>query len=251
LSSLALSLIVFACVFGGALFGMLLSAVLPKHHLSDESRDVVRQAMGLIGTMAVLLLSLLVASAKSSYDMQKNEVADGASKIVVLDGLLADYGPEAAESRALLRSAVISARDRIWPSEDSQPSRIDPTTNSSETMFLGILGLSPKNDSQRALQSQITSMSIDLRKTRWLMVAQEGSSIPKPLLVGMVVWLTVVFVGFGLFAPRNATVVATMFLCALSVSVAIFLTMEMDRPFSGIIQISDAPVRAALTHLGQ
>jgi hypothetical protein len=72
-----------------------------------------------------------------------------------------------------------------------------------------------------------------------------------PFLVVMVFWLAVIFASFGLFAPRNATVIATLFVCALSVSGAIFLILELDSPFSGLLQISDAPLRNAIAHLGQ
>lgn len=91
-------------------------------------------------------------------------------------------------------------------------------------------------------------MSIELGQTRWLLFEQAGSSIP---MVLMVFWVTVIFLSFGLFAPRNATVVATMFLCAFSVSGAIFLILELDRPFGGLIQISDAPLLNAVAHLGK
>ena len=72
-----------------------------------------------------------------------------------------------------------------------------------------------------------------------------------PFLVVLVFWLTILFISFGLFAPPNATVIATLFVCALSVSGAIFLILELDQPFEGLIRISSAPLRNALAHLGQ
>jgi hypothetical protein len=50
--------------------------------------------------------------------------------------------------------------------------------------------------------------------------------------VVLVFWPTVIFISFGLFAPRNATVVATLLICALSVSAAIFLILEMHAPLA-------------------
>ena len=84
-----------------------------------------------------------------------------------------------------------------------------------------------------------------------LLFEQGGRSIPTPFLVLLVFWLTVIFLSFGLFAPPNATVIATLFLCALSVSGAIFLILELDRPFGGLIQISSAPLRNTLDHIGK
>src|SRR5271163_2511215 len=95
--------IIMACVFGGALTGMVLRLILPEHHLSTDSKDVVRLGIGLIATMSALVLALLVASAKSSYDAQKTEVTQISANIVLLDLALAHYGPETKDIRAQLR----------------------------------------------------------------------------------------------------------------------------------------------------
>jgi hypothetical protein len=251
MNSVLVSVIVFACVFGSALLGMLLRRSLPAHYLDADSRDVLKQGMALIGTMAALLLGLLVASAKSSYDAQKNEVTDVAAKVVVVDRLLANYGPEVQESRKLLRDIVARTIDRMWPQDRSHPSTLEPTGAPGELLYLKTLAFTPKDDTQRALQTQISNAVIDLGKARWLMFSQAaGSSISAPLLVVVVLWLAAVFLGLGLLAPPNPTVIAAVFICALSVSGAIFLMLEMDRPFDGIIHLSSAPLRAALEHLG-
>jgi hypothetical protein len=68
---------------------MLLRRVLPEHHLSTDSKDVVKLGMGLIGTMAALVLALLIASAKSSFDTQSNEVMEMSADFMLLDRTLA------------------------------------------------------------------------------------------------------------------------------------------------------------------
>jgi len=78
-----------------------------------------------------------------------------------------------------------------------------------------------------------------------------GSSVPVPFLVVVVFWLTVIFGSFGIFAPRNATVIAVLIVCALSVACSIFLILEMDQPFRGVMKISSTPLRFTLSHLGQ
>jgi len=134
----------------------------------------------------------------------------------------------------------------------SQPNRAShPSSRAGGEIVNKIQALSPQNDAQRAVQVQASGLAIDLGKLRWLMLEQESTSISIPLLAVLVFWLAIVFGSFGLFAPPNATVIATLFLCALSVSGAIFLILEMYTPFQGLIQISDAPVRTALAHLGQ
>jgi hypothetical protein len=240
-------LIIFACVFGGALLGVYLRGVLPEEHLSGDSKDTVRLGMGLVGTMAALVLGLLVASAKNFYDTQTSELIQMSAKIVLLDRVLAHYGPETKEARDLLRSAVARALDKLWSKGRRQLLQTQP----GEIIYNKIQELSPKNDAQRSFQAQASNLAIDIGKARWLMFEQRGSFISVPLLVVLVLWLAIIFISFGLFAPLNATVMATLFVCALSVSAAIFLILAMYTPFQGMMQISSSPIRSALAQLGQ
>ena len=161
---------------------------------------------------------------------------------------LAHYGPETKKARELLANTVAEMISRTWPDSHSGGTELQPNMGAGEGFYDAIQELSLQNEVQRSLQAQALRMSIELGQTRWLLFEQAGSSIP---MVLMVFWVTVIFLSFGLFAPRNATVVATMFLCAFSVSGAIFLILELDRPFGGLIQISDAPVLNAVAHLGK
>jgi hypothetical protein len=249
-SAVVIGWIAFACVFGGALLGMFLRAVLPEHHLSTDSKDLVKLGMGLIATMAALVLGLLIASAKSSYDRLSNDMTQISANLILLDRVMAHYGPETKEARDLLRRSVIRVLDQIWPEHSSRPAQLEPGAGS-EDLYDKIHELSPQNEAQRLRQALALQISTDLAQKRWLLVEQSGSSIPMPFLVLLVFWVMVIFVSFGLFAPSNATVIVTLFICALSVSGAIFLILELDQPFAGLIQVSSAPLRNALGHLGQ
>src|SRR5882724_172480 len=250
MSSMTTGWVVFACVFGGALLGMLLRKILPDDHLSSDSKDVVKLGMGLIGTMAALVLSLLISSAKGSYDIRSAEVAQLSANITLLDRVLAHYGPEAREARDLLRRSVARVIDQLWPERGAGPSQSTPSTGA-EAFYDTIQALSPRNDAQRSLQTQALTISVSLGQTRWLLVGQSARSIPRPFLVMLICWLAFIFVSFGLFARANPTVIVALFVCALSFSSAIFLILELDRPFEGLIQISSAPMREALARLGQ
>jgi len=250
-SAIAIGCIAFACMFGGALLGMCLRAALPEHHLSTDSKDVVKLGMGLLATMAALVLSLLIASAKNSYDTQSSELTQMAANVFLLDRFMAHYGPETKEARDLLRRAVARALDGMWPKDGSGPAQWDPTAARGDSLYDKIQALSPRNEAQRSLRAEALRISTDLGRTRWLLFGQGGSSIPVPFLVILIFWVAVIFISFGLFTPPNATVIATLFVCALSVSGAIFLILELDRPFEGFIQMSSAPLRNALAHLGQ
>jgi Protein of unknown function (DUF4239) len=250
-SPVSVASIMFASVFGGALLGMGLRSILPEHHLSGDSKDVVKLSMGLIGTMTALLLGLLVASAKTSYDLRRSELIQMAANYVMMDRALAHYGPETKESREILRDSLDRLIRRIWSADNSnEAEKLDPAAGGSEIIFDKLQALSPKDDAQRMLKAQALSMAISFGQMRWLLFEQTESSISMPFLVVLVLWLTVIFGSFGLFAPHNMTVVISLLLAALSVSGAIFLILELDTPFEGLIQISSAPLRSALAHLG-
>jgi len=202
--------------------------------------------MGLVGTLAALVLGLLIASAKTSYDTQNVELIDMSSKAVLLDRVLAHYGPEAKEARSELRGSVTHTLDTVFSKNASQ---LESTKG--ELLYDRIQGLSPKDDVQRSIQAQALSLVLAMGQMRWLMAEQRMSSISVPLLVVLIFWLTIIFMSFGLFAPRNATVVISLSVSALSVSGAIFLILEMYSPYAGLIHVSSAPLRAALSRLGQ
>jgi hypothetical protein len=250
-NSLTLGAIVFACVFGAALLAVRLRAALPEHHLSADTKDTVKLAMGLVATMAALVLGLLVASAKGSYDTQKAEVVQMAGKVAFLDRILAHYGPEAAEARAVLRRALEVAVTRIWPENKLSNAQLAPTAAGGEAVFDVLQNLAPQTDPQRSLKAQALAMAADLGQMRWLLFEQAGSSISTPLLVIVVFWLAILFFSFGLFGPSNTTAVAALLVAALSVSASIFLILELDQPFSGLIRISNQPMLTALSQLGR
>ena len=248
MSAISIGLIVFALVFGSALFAMFVREALPEHHLSTESKDVVKLGVALIATMSALVLSLLVASAKSAFDTRSNQLVQASADIILLDRALAHYGPETKDARSLLRDSVATVVERFWPAEGTRPISIDPNAQPVEALAVKIEELSPQNDMQRSLRSQALTTAQDVGRTRLLLFENLGSSIPLPFLV---FWLCIIFASFGLFAPRNATVIAVLCVCALSVAGAIFLILELDRSFEGLLQVSGAPLRTALARLGR
>jgi hypothetical protein len=254
MSSLAISSIVFACIFGGALIGMLLRICLPEGQLNAESKDVIKLAAGIIATMTALVLGLLVASAKTSFDAQRDGLAQLSASVIYLDRVLAHYGPESQDARETLRSSIADLIERTWPrvqSSGKQTDGLSATAGRYEGLFDQVQTLTPKTDAQRALQAEALSLVKEIGRTRWSIFAHKGSSIPVPFFVVMVSWLMLTLACFSLFARPSATVVAALLVCSLVVSSAIFLISELDRPFHGIIQISSAPLQNALEQLGK
>jgi hypothetical protein len=251
LSSIAVACIAFACVFGSALLGLLVRAVLPEEHLSTDTKDVVKLGMALIATMAALVLSLLISSAKSTYDTRSNQLLQVCADIILLDRVLANYGSATKNARGILQQSVAAALEQFWPTDRDRSVKIDRRASSVEALYIKLQQLSPQDEAQRSLQNQALTITLDLARTRVLLFEQLGRSIPLPFLVVLVFWLCIIFASFGLFAPKNGTVIAALFVCALSVAGALFLILELDQSFEGVLQISSAPLRAAEVQLGQ
>jgi hypothetical protein len=247
MNAIALSCITFVCISGGALLGMFL----PGHHLSTDEKDLIRLGTGLIGTIAALVLGLLIASAKGSYDTQSTQVMQMTTNTILLDHLLEEYGPETTEVRNLLRRGVVILADRMWRENSSGDTKAAPfeASAASEAFFAKLQQLSPQNDSQRSLQGRAIQISTDIAQTRLLLFARKNS-IPMPFLVVLIFWLTIIFGSFSLFAKPNAIVFGALFVFALSATGAIYLVLELGQPFAGLMQISSAPLRNALTPLG-
>jgi hypothetical protein len=251
MSSLAISLVVFVLIFGGVIVGILLRAKLPAHHLNDASQGVVKLGIGLVGTMAALVLGLLIASANSTYNLKRDQINQMTAQIILLDRVLAQYGPDTAAIRVGLRQAIGTVVDRIWQEESSEAAKAGafvPNTEA-EALYIRIRLLSPEDDLQRSLQEQALSASAQLAQTRLLLFTR-SSSVPGPFLVVLVFWLVIIFFSFALPAPPNLTMLTLLFICALSASAAIFLILEMSEPFSGLMMIPSAPLRNALQPLG-
>jgi hypothetical protein len=253
MSSLEIALISAGCIFGGVLLGLFLQNLLPGHHLSAESKDTVKLGAGMIATLSALVLGLLVSSAKSTFDTMNAEITQGAAKIIYLDRLLADYGPETGDAREMLHRNVASGIQAIWPETDIGASGFTTfeRMNSMERLQLKLQELKPATEAQRQFYQQAQQVCSELRLSRWLIIEQSQSALPTPFLVMVLFWLTMLHMSFGLFAPRNAMVIVVLLICALSVSGAIFLILEMNHPLSGLIKVSSAPMLKALEHLGQ
>jgi hypothetical protein len=231
---------------------MILRAFLPPTHLSDETKDVVKLGMGLIGTMTALVLGLLIASAKSSFDTQRNGLAQMAGNVMFLDHILTRYGPGSSDARKEIHDSLVDLHRRTWPAENPEsghPEAKSQTEVRYDKVYEKIQDLVPENDAQRTLKDQALKAATDIGQARWVLFAQKGSSIPAAFLVVLVAWLTLIFASFGLFAPPKPMAVVTLLICALAVSSAILLILELDRPFNGMIQISSAPVRSAIAQL--
>ena len=250
MSPAALSCLIFALTLGGIVLGASLRTALPQHHLSKDSQDVVRLGVGLIATIAALVLGLLIAAAKGSFDTQSGQVKQITADLILLDALLEQYGPEAQPLRVEMRGAIGPLADRIWHEKPADAARPFARDTKAESVYVAIQALSPKNDLQRSLQSRAAQVSTDLAQTRLLLFAESDSAIPAPFIAILAFWLIIIFASFSLFAALNATVFALLSLFALSAACAIFLILELSQPFIGLLMIPSGPLRNVLAPLG-
>jgi hypothetical protein len=246
MSALALSCLIFALTLGGILLGALLRRALPEHHLSKDSQDIVRLGVGLIGTIAALVLGLLIAAAKGSFDTQDTQVKLITADLILLDNILAQYGPEARAIREQMRKTIDPIADRLWREKQAGAGARFETNAAAQKIYLDIQGLSPQNDLQRSLQSRAAQLSNDLVQARLLLFVESDNLIPTPFLAILAFWLVIIFASFSLFSPLNATVFTCLSVFSLSAACAIFLILELSQPFTGLLAISSAPLRNAL-----
>jgi hypothetical protein len=249
---MAVALITFVCTFGCALAATFVRSWLPPTHLSKESQDIVRLGIGLVATMTALLLGLVTAAARSAFDSQDTALRNSASAILTLDRHLARYGPETKPTRDLIRRTVAYRLEVIWPEQGPGGLHVESSEGAPpiEEIENQIIGLSPQTEAQRWFKSEALKLAEEVVRARWR-VLSAGGSVPVPFLVVVIFWLTVTFTSFGLYAPRNGTVVAVLFVAAVSVAAAVFLILELDGPFDGVIKVSSFPLRFVLTQLGQ
>lgn len=253
MSSTTIALQSAGCIFSGALLGLYLQTVLPSHHLSKETQDVVKLSAGMVATLTALVLGLLVSSAKGSFDSMSTGIVQSSAKVILLDRALARYGPDAAGARDQLKQAVAATIEIVWPTKKTATSALTGVEHAGGVDLVQdeLSELTPQSDAQHRGLTTAQQLVSEISLTRWLLVEQEQNRLPLALLVILVFWLSLLFVSFGLFAPRNATSVTVLLLGACAVSAAIFLVLELSEPLEGVIKVSGAPLQNALRHLGQ
>jgi len=235
----------FVMIFGAALAGIAVAQRLPQRHLSDQTRTAVSVSVAIVGTLAALVISLMISSASNTFSEKSHEVTTVSVDLIRMDHMLRRYGPLAADARAKLQAYAAAKTQQLFPIEGTPT----PTSAASGTMLAAeqdaILALNPADERQRWLRTELLTMADNLGQTRWMLEVGSGHSIPAPFLVLLVLWLAIVFGSFGLFAPVNPIAIASLFLTSIAVSCGITLILELDSPLAG------APMRDALALITQ
>jgi hypothetical protein len=250
MSALLVAAIVFVILFLSAIAGTFIRERLPAQHLSDDSRHMIEVSVGVIGTLSGIVLGLLVATSFGTFQTQRSTLIGLSAKIALLDRGLAIYGPEAIPARTELKTLTARMLNDMWGSH-GEAGNLDPTTAGASRLYEQIQRLDPKTDMQKSVKGQILGVTVDIAQQRWLMYAQQAASL-SPVLIGILTfWFAITFLAFGLMSTRNATTITALLLGAFAIAGAVYLIEQLATPFTGAIQISDAPLRAVYGLLGR
>ena len=252
MNALLMAAVVFIILGVSTSLGMILRDRLPSHHLNAESKDVIKLATAIVGTLSALALGLLIASAKTDYDDAQSELDATGARIVLLDRLMAQYGPDAGDARVLLRQLIESRLQQGWTIEASDGGAAGQAAMYKEIEAVQgkLRALDPQDQVHRFVQARALEVSGQIAEGHWLQVESADKGLPWGFLVVLVYWLALLFCTFGLQAPANPTVLTIIIVCALSVAGAVFAISDMADPYTGLIQISDRPLEGALARLG-
>ncbi|WP_322048901.1 hypothetical protein [Paraburkholderia sp. J67] len=261
---IGLALLVFVLLLGGTGLGVLLRPMLPEEHRKHETVQLVQLVLGMLVTFAALVLSLLTASAKSSFDTATNDMRAYAADLIQLDARLRDYGPDAEPARLALRRYTASAIASTWPQErppeGDYPRVAGARDGQIESIALGAMlndvgrqidTLAPHDRYQSALAARLIDVFGRVRDTRWRLIEEAHGTVSRPFFAMLTLWLILIFLSFGLIAPHNALAMVMIALGAVSISSSVYVIVDLDTPFTGEIIIPSDSMRDALAHMNQ
>jgi hypothetical protein len=244
----------FCCLFGASLLGVLCHPLLPARYRSAEAHEVVKLGASIVVAVVSVVLGLLTYSVKQEFDRTTSNQGQYAASLILLDRCLREYGPDAAEARKLLRQYTAGAIEQTWPEESGRPGRAYiPVENPALGQVLDgvesqIRAWQPPDPAHQKLAARCLALFENALTQRWTLVLEARQTIPLPLLIGLVAWLIIVFASFGLNAPNNLLVQVTLLLCSATIASVLYLTVEMDTPYNGLIKIPSTSMREALAH---
>jgi hypothetical protein len=251
-NALTLALLTAAAVFAGGLLGLRLDLHLPRHHLGKETQDAVRLTTTMLSVLTSLVLGLLIATAKEDSDALDREFRSYAADLILLDGTLREYGPAADAAREMLRRYAARLVEETWRPDGSRTALEEAAAATLlRQVRANMLALDPAGPAQTWLRDQSLAVVTTLLRRRWEIIEQLGPSVHPLMLTVVVLWIVAIFAGFGLSAPRNATVAVSFLVGAVAIGGAVFLIVDLNAPLDGFLHIHERPMRDALAHLSR
>ena len=230
--------------------GLYLRYKLPESDLTGDSKDVIRLATALIGTMAAVVVALLFASTRGSYETTNGHVARLTAGVVELDQLLKEYGgPESPGLRLALRNDVDSMVSAIWRDDAPVTGALLRPVTQEETVLYQLRQLDPKTPVQGAIKTRALAVSNDIEQSRLTLLSQPADTLSKPFITVLVLWLCFIFASFSMSSKANPTLVVVLLVCGFTAATAIYLILELGQPFDGLMQLSNRALKHALPPL--
>ncbi|MFG1301166.1 hypothetical protein V5F49_15340 [Xanthobacter sp. V3C-3] len=249
MSSILAGLLSLIAICGGAMLGLWLAPRLPEHHLTGETGTAVSVSMAVVGTLAALVLGLMVNSASASFSARTTAIEALAADIIKLNRVLLSYGADTAEIREALAVYARNKADELSrPAPDTDEVGLT-TLHEVEAINEQVLRLEPKTDRERHIQARALSLLENMVDARWSLVEKSKMVMPAPFFVLLVAWLSLLFASFGLFAPRNATVLSFLLLGASAIAGCVFIILELGSPSQGLIRPSADPLYQVVREL--
>jgi hypothetical protein len=245
-----LELLIFtAAMLAAMLTGMALRSRLPEHHTSSRSEEAVLRSVGLVVTMAALVLGFVVSSAQSYYQAVQSDLTDIAADVSRLDAVLERIGPQADGPRRLLRKALGSAVHTVWPDYRSSLPNDGPGNGLRATGQVAdaILALPPGDARAAALQQQAVGLATGIEADAYRLARLQQGRSQTALLAVILSWLVIVYLGFGLVSPGTPTATVALVASAAAAAGALFLVVELSTPLSGLVHIDPSVLAGALS----
>jgi hypothetical protein len=259
----SIAALLFILLLLSSAFGLFVQGRLAERHRGRETIDSIRLVISILVTLTALVLGLLTSSVKTAFDDFGGRLRGYGANIIALDERLREYNGAATPIREMLRTYTAAAIADTWPGEPKPtgsypvhlrsfaPGKIEAEELTTLLLRIdsAIRRLEPADKFQQQLADQLEARMTQTLELRWRLVETAQSTVSWPLLCLMTSWLVMIFAVFGLSSPRNKVIYATIFLCALSISSAVFMILELDSPLSGWIVVSSEPLRNALQHI--
>ena len=253
LSPLMIAGLVFVVILLGIFAGRIVRRFLPRDDLTEETKSLVSVSMAVVATISALVLGLLISNANNSFIALGGQVTSLSAQVIRLDQILRRYGPDTEPARQILQQYAKSKSEDLFPGTNA---RARPNLGNPATYELlqqvedALLELKPANSRDQWWLTQATILAAKIGDARWVLAQQVGQGTPKAFVALLVFWLTLLFASFALFAPPNFTSSATLTLCALAISGAMGMILELEQGLGGLIHISPQPMRQAVMVLG-
>ena len=241
------AIVAWVLVFASGLLGMWIGPRLPERQRDSDTKTAVAVCMTMVSTLTALVLGLLLSVSNDTFRGNQGQVMSTSSDIIRMDHLLRLYGPEGEDARTFLRGYVTSMQQDLFPAHGSRLNVENEITLNYMAKAEDVAAkMSPATQTQRWLQTRIMETADTIVREHYALVKQNLDEIPLSLIALLILWLVVLFAGYGLYTPRHITSLIVLLLTSGATAGAIFLMLELDTPNSGFVQLSTQPLQHAI-----